>query len=127
MADEIQIQTKLYATKGGAYLPSQTTSKTLDMAGTDMGSATQSVATSDAALSIPASVTGDRWVEINSLEPEGGNYIELSTATGGSFAASIFGKITAAGTFFGMIPSAVTWYAKANTAAVLVDIRACEK
>lgn len=127
MADEISISTRLYAAKGGAYLPAQTTTKTLDMAGTHMASFTQTIGTSDEALAIPGDVTGDRMVEINSLEAEGGNYIELSTATGGGFAAAVFAKITAAFPMLGMIPSAVTWYAKANTAAVTVDIRACQK
>lgn len=123
-ADEIQIQTKLYAAKGGAYIGSHTNSVTLDMTGTHMASGTQAIGTgSDEALDVPADVSGQRWLEIKSLEAEGGNYIELATATGGSFAAAVFARVPAAGLFFGCIPSGTTIYAKANTGAVNIDWR----
>lgn len=125
MANEITISTKYYcATAGGAYTPSQTITKTLNQTGTNVGSFTQDITTSDAALDIPASVTGNLWVEINNLGAKTDtNYIEISTATGGSFSASKFGMIPGAGVFAGMIPSGVTWYLESNTGTIKVDVR----
>mgnify|MGYP000411523798 CR=1 FL=1 len=124
MADEIQLQTKLYAAKGGAYLGSHTNSVTLDMAGTHMGSSTQAIGTgSDEALALPADVTGLRYLEVKSLETEGGNYVEFSIATGGSFAASVFCRLPAAALMIICVPSGTTIYAKANTGAVNIDWR----
>lgn len=128
MADEIQIQTKLYAAKGGAFLPSVTRSATLTMAGSDMASWTQVIGTgSDEALDIPPDLTGDLLVEIYSLEgTTAGNYVTLSNATGGSFAGGTFGKLLATTPAFFIVPSGTTIYAQANTAAVSVQVRACE-
>jgi hypothetical protein len=127
MADEIQIQTKLYAAKGGAFLPSVTRSITLDMTGADMGSWTQVIGTgSDEALDIPPDVTGDRHVEVFSLEAEGGNYVQLSNATGGSFAGGVFAKLIAGTSAIFIIPSGATIYAQANTANVSIQVRVCE-
>jgi hypothetical protein len=127
MADEISIQTKLYAAKGGAYLPSVTRSITLDMTGADMGSWTQVIGTgSDEALDIPPDVTGDIHVEVFSLESEGGNYVQLSNATGGSFSGGVFAKLIASTSAIFVIPSGTTIYAQANTASVSVQVRACE-
>lgn len=127
MADEITIQTKLYAAKGGAFLPSVTRSVTLDMTGADMASWTQVIGTgSDEALDIPPDITGDIHVEIFSLEAEGGNYVTLSNATGGSFAGGTFGKLVAGTSALFIIPSGTTIYAQANTASVSIQARACE-
>jgi len=127
MADEISIQTKLYAAKGGAYLPSVTRSVTLDMTGADMASWTQVIGTgSDEALDIPPDVTGDIHAEIFSLESEGGNYVSLSNATGGSFSGGVFGKLVAGTSTLLVIPSGTTIYAQANTASVSIQVRACE-
>lgn len=127
MADEIQIQTKLYAAKGGAYLPSVTRSVTLDMTGADLASWTQVIGTgSDEVLAIPADLTGDRHIEIFSLEAEGGNYVELSTNTGGSFSGHVFAKLIAGTSALFIVPSGGSVYAQANTAAVSVQVRACE-
>lgn len=123
-ADEIQIQTKLYAAKGGAYLGSHTNSVTLDMAGTHMASGTQSIGTgSDEILDVPADVSGQRYLEVKSLEAEGGNYVEFSIATGGSFAASVFCRLPGAALMLICVPSGTNIYAKANTAAVNIDWR----
>ncbi len=126
MADEIQISARLYATKGGAYLGSETTSVTLDMAGTHMASGTQAIGTSDELLDIPADVSGDRYILIKSLEAEGGNYVEIGAASGGSFAASVHNKLLAGRVLLLLIPSANSVYAKANTAAVNIEWKACQ-
>lgn len=126
MADEIQISARLYAAKGGAYLGSETTTATLDMTGTHMASGTQAIGTSDEILDIPADVSGDRYVLIKNLEAEGGNYVEISGATGGSFAGAVHQKILAGRAVLMIIPSANSIYAKANTASVNVEWKACQ-
>lgn len=125
MADEIQLVAKLYASKGGAALGSEQTSVTLDMAGTHMADGTQAIGTgSDEALDIPADVTGNRWLLVKSLEAEGGNYIELGTATGGSFTGSVFSRVPGGGVV--MLYATGTIYAKANTASVNIQWKVCQ-
>ena len=126
MADEISVSVKLYAAKGGAYLGSETTSLTLDMSGTHMASGTQSIGTSDEIIDIPADVSGDRYVLIKSLEAEGGNYVEIGAASGGSFSASVHQKLLAGRAILMIIPSANSIYAKANTASVNIEWKACQ-
>jgi hypothetical protein len=126
MADEISVSVKLYAAKGGAYLGSETTTLTLDMAGTHMASGTQAIGTSDELLDIPADVSGDRYVLIKSLEAEGGNYVEIGAASGGSFAASVHQKLLAGRAILMIIPSANAIYAKANTASVNIEWKAAQ-
>ena len=74
-------------------------------------------------LDVPADVSGQRYLEVKSLEAEGGNYVEFSIATGGSFAASVFCRLPAAGVMLICVPSGTSIYAKANTAAVNIDWR----
>ena len=125
MADEIQISVKLYSAKGGAYLGSETTSVTLDMAGTHMGSGTQAIGTaSDEALDLPADITGNRWLLVKNLEAEGGNYIELATDTGGQFSSHTFGRVPAAGAV--LLYATGTIYAKANTASVNIEWKSAQ-
>jgi hypothetical protein len=96
MADGIQIITKLYATKGGAYLGSEQTSISHTMTGTHMASGTQNIATGAGnaeLLDVPGDVTGDRYILIKNLEAEGGNYIEIGSASAGSFPASVSQKV----------------------------------
>lgn len=123
MADEIQISSKLYAAKGGAYLGSHTNSVTLDMTGTHMGDWTQAIGTSAEALATPADVTGDYYLEIKSLEAEGGNYVQIALDSG---ITQIFCKLKAANLSIVTVPSGVTVYAKANTAAVNIQCRAVQ-
>lgn len=123
MADEIQISTKIYAAKGGAYLGSHTNSSTLDMTGTHMAEWTQTIGTTYEAIATPADITGDYYIEIKSLEAEGGNYVQIALDTS---ITQIFCKLKGAGLAMSTIPSGVTVYAKANTAAVNVQCRACQ-
>lgn len=125
MANEITIVSKAYcATAAGAYTPSQTITKTLTQIGTNTGSFTQDITTSDAILDIPGSVTGNRWVEINALNANTDtHYITISTGTGGSFTAGICGMIPPAGVVKMMIPSAVNWYLKSDSGTIKVDVR----
>lgn len=120
MADEIQVSARLYAAKGGAFLGAETTNATVDMAGSHMGDSTQTIGNgADEVLAIPADVTGNHWLLVKNCEPEGGNYVELSLATGGSFAASVFTRVLPQTAILICAPGAV--YAKANTAPVLVQ------
>lgn len=121
------MSTRLYAAKGGAYLPTVTRSATLDMTGSDMASWTQVIGTgSDEALDIPPDLTGDLHIEVTSLEAEGGNYVSLSNATGGSFSGGLFGKLIASTSHLITVPSGTTIYAQANTGSVSIQVRACE-
>lgn len=123
MADEIQISTKLYCAKGGAYLGAHTNSSTLDMTGTHMAEWTQAIGTSAEAIATPADITGDYYLEIKSLEAEGGNYVEVALDSG---ITQKWCKLKGAGLSITTVPSGVTIYAKANTAAVNVQCRACQ-
>lgn len=126
-ADEIQLSVRLYAAKGGAYLGSETTTATLDMTGTYMAEGVQAIGfAADEILDIPGDVTGDRYILVKNLEAEGGNFIQLGTATGGSFAASVYCKVKAGAAVLLCIPSAGAIYAKADTAAVNVQWKACQ-
>jgi hypothetical protein len=125
MANEITLITKTsVVTAAGAYSPSQTITKTLDQTGTNVGSFTQNVTSTDAIIDIPGSVTGDRWVEINSLDAKDVlTFIKVSTVTGGGFDAAVFAKIPAAGVLRAVIPSAVNWYLETDSGTMQVDVR----
>jgi hypothetical protein len=117
MASEISISCSLSASKGGASINSVGTSggatSTHDMAGADMGSETQTVTqAADVALDIPAGVSpvGDLWIK----NLDATNYIQLSTATGGSFAAAVYAKVRPGRK--ALYQPTGTVYAKANTA-----------
>jgi hypothetical protein len=115
MANEIGLTVTLSAAKGGAYTASNQTSVQPNMTGTGMGDQTQSISNSaDSAIALPGSVTGNYWLKIVNLDTT--NFLSLSTATGGSFAAAVFAKLQpgAACVFL----ATRTIYAKADTAAV---------
>lgn len=125
MANEISIVSKTSCvTALGAYTPSQTITKTLTQTGTNVGSFTQDITTSDAIIDIPGSVTGNRWVEINALNANTDtHYITISIGTGGSFSAGVCGMIPPAGVVTVMIPSGVNWYLKTDSGTIKVDVR----
>ena len=126
-ADEIQISTRLYANKSSALLPSHTVTVTQDMTGSHLGDGTQDIGySSDELLDIPGDITGRRYIEIRSTEPKGGNYVQFSTATGGSFAAAVHNELPGGSSILLCIPSGASIYAKANTASVRVQWRACQ-
>lgn len=128
MADEVVSTVSVSASKGGASLntvgASGGSSVTLDMAGTDMQSGTQSIGfAADEALDISADITTMGLLYVKNLDST--NYVELSLATGGSFAASVFEKLYPSQTYHGHPPT-TTIYAKANTAAVLINMAVIE-
>ena len=125
--DEIQISTRLYASKTSAQLPSHTNTTTQDMVGTHLGDGTQDIGTvSDEILDIPGDITGRRFIEVRSTEPKGGNYVQFSDASGGSFAAGVHNELPGGTSILMCIPSGASIYAKANTASVRIQWRACQ-
>ena len=124
MADEAVVTISVSASKGGASVnsvgASGGASVVLDMTGADMESATQDIGfAADEALAIAGDITTMGLLLVKNMEAAGGNYVQLSLATGGSFAASVFETLKAGQTYLGHPPS-TTVYAKANTAAVKV-------
>ena len=129
MADEVVHTVSVSASKGGASINSIGASGgayvALDMTGTDLGAWTQSIGlAAEEALAIPADITTMGLLLVKNMEASGGNYVQLSLATGGSFAASVFETLKAGQTYSGH--PGVTLYAKANTAAVNVACYAVE-
>lgn len=134
MAREVQLYAGIAAAKqnstgGYAFLNTFTSTvatnsplRNYDMAGSKMGGNTFSAATSDAAVTIPAGISTVGVIMIENLDPT--NYVELSLATGGSFAASVFETIRPGAIYMGRPPT--TFYAKANTAACTCQISAVE-
>ena len=120
MANEIQISAKLYAAKGGAYLPNTTYTGTLTMAGTDMASQTLSIGTTEETISPGTDVTLPAHILIANLDST--NFVQVGFSTG-----SYKWRLRAGE--FCLLPyleSGVTIYAKADTAACTVQVSACE-
>lgn len=119
----ITTTTNLGLSGSSAQLPASTRTGTIAQVGADVGSDTQDISNAaDSAIGVPAAITGDRFLEIVNLDTT--NYIQLSTATGGSFAGAVFTKVFA-GTSVLIQPSG-TIYAKANAASVKIQFRAIE-
>lgn len=128
MADEITINASLKAVKGGAAVNSAVAAggsqTTHTMSGSDMASFTQLITqAADVALAIPANISpvGDLYVE----NRDSTNYLELSTGTGGSFAAGKFAKIRPGRR--ALFQPTGTIYAKANTADCAASATAVEE
>lgn len=124
MANEITLQLSLVAAKNGQSVNSGTQSETITMVGDDMGGIPQNITqAADVQLDIPAAVAVPYYLLLKNLDAA--NFIELSTGTGGSFAAGVFAKVP-----FGRrvleLPSTATIYAKADTADVKVQFHVCE-
>ena len=120
MANEIQMTAKLYASKGGAYLPNTTYTVTANMSGTDMASQTLSIGTTEETLALGTDVTLPAHVLIANLDST--NYVQWGFATGAYKARIRPGEVA-------MIPyveSGTSIYIIANTAAVTVQVTACE-
>ena len=120
MADEIQMTARLYAAKGGAYLPSVTYTKSATMSGTDMGSQTQVIGTTVEALDVPVDVTAPYKLLVSNLDST--NFVDLGFVSG-----TYTMRIPAGETM--LIPyvaSGQTLYFRADTAAVTVQATFCE-
>jgi hypothetical protein len=123
MADEIQMTARLYASKGGAFLPSVTYTKSATMAGVDMGSQTQSIsATASEILDVPVDVTSPYKLLISNLDNT--NYVELSFTSGFTIGNGTM-RLPAGETL--LIPYInASLYLLANTSAVTIQATFCE-
>lgn len=118
MADEIQMTARLYASKGGAYLPSVTYTKSATMAGTDMGSQTQLIGTTVEALSVPVDVSSPYKLLISNLDNS--NFVEMG------FVSGTYTMRIPAGETLLMPYVSSTLYLKADTSAVTIQSTFCE-
>lgn len=123
MAATITVTTNLGISGSTAQLPAAARTGTIAQVGADVGSDTQDIITgSDSAIAVPASVTGDRYLEVVNLDTT--NYIQLSNATGGSFTGGVFSKVVAGTSVLIQATGAI--YAKANGTTVRIQFRAIE-
>ena len=118
MADEIQMTARLYASKGGAYLPSVTYTKSATMAGVDMGSQTQLIGTTVEALDVPVDVSSPYKLLIANLDST--NYVELG------FVSGTYTMRIPAGETLLMPYVSATLYLLANTSSVTIQATFCE-
>ncbi len=118
MADEIQMTARLYASKGGAFLPSVTYTKSATMAGVDMGSQTQSIGTTVESLDVPVDVTSPYKLLIANLDNT--NFVEAG------FVSGTYTMRIPAGETMLMPYVSATLYLKADTSAVTIQATFCE-
>lgn len=128
MANNIRINLLHSAEINGAFLPSDTIQETLTPTANDLdlGSGTQVIGTgSDEAIAQSPDVSGIRIVSVQNLDAT--NYVEISNATGGSFATGLFCRLLPSGPpLLVTIPSGSTLYAKANTANCRISWKVVE-
>ena len=118
MADEIQMTARLYASKGGAFLPSVTYTKSATMAGVDMGSQTQLIGTTVEALDVPVDVASPYKLLIANLDST--NYVELG------FVSGTYTMRIPAGETLLMPYVSATLYLLANTSSITIQATFCE-
>ena len=122
MANEITISAGLSTTIGGTTISSNR-SKILDITGNEALSALDSVGfASDQAIPL-SSLDNVGQLLIENLDAS--NFVQVSSATGGSFAASVFMKVRP-GCCALIQPNTATLYIKADTAACAVKYTAVE-
>ena len=121
MANEITITAGLLASKTSAAISSGTLTKQQTMTGAEMVAATQVIATAGTGTLDFGAITGAPGaIMIKNLDTA--NYVTLGLA---SEVSSPFAKIRA-GALLLMEPGSDTIYAKANTAAVRIQMWAVE-
>ena len=116
MANEITRVVSITVSKGGASISSGSISQTVDMAGVDMGTVTQSIGTTNEALGVPADVTGDVDLVVKNLDSA--NYVEIFKDSGNSHLLS---KLKAGQACSLTNVPAASLYARANTAACQIQ------
>lgn len=121
MANEISASANLSVTLGGSTV-SSTCNKILDIAGNEVLTHIDSIGTSDAALPL-SSLDNVGFLLVKNLDTT--NFVQISTGTGGSFAAGVIGKIRPGLCWMGEPPSS-TLYIKADTAACRYEATAVE-
>ncbi len=121
MANEITLASGLTASKGGLNVSPATTSKTLEMSGTNMNDgSTAAVTGSWTSIELGSLTTGaDYWVHLYNLDGTNPCLVSLDAST-------THAKIPA-GAFWGpvLIPSGVTVSVKASGAALTVGTIVC--
>ena len=120
MANEISKAASISASKGGASISHAAVTKQLDMSGADMLNATQLIGTTTEALALGDIAVGHCHIRIINLDST--NYVEIGLDTP---VTQIFVKLLP-GDMCLFSPPTNAIYAKANTAACLCQITACE-
>lgn len=118
MANEISATATLLASKNGASVQFSF-SKRNDMTGNVMSQNVQTIATTTEQIAFPADLSGiPAWLGILNLDPT--NFVEIGL---NSPVTQIFAKLKAGQ--FALFPAGVaSYYAKADTAAVNIQITA---
>lgn len=119
MADEIRTSISFQVSKGGASIATGTLSDTIDMSGTDMGTVTQSIGTSNEALDIPVDVTGDVHICIKNLDAT--NYVGIYRDSGAT-PSQLLSKLNPGESCFLSRVSHSAIYGMANAAAVQIQL-----
>ena len=119
MANEIRQTINLSATKGGATV-TMAGNKQIDMAGANMTQATQSIGTTAETLALGDISGAPSCIAIKNLDTV--NFIEI----GGDSGLTVFKLKIRAGHSALFEPTSGTIYAKADTAAVRVQLVAME-
>lgn len=113
MANEISITANLTATKGSASISrSRTFSANWNTARKD--SLTQAIGTTAEALSIGGDIATPAWCHMTNLDPT--NYVEIGRDVAATFYPVI--RLNAGESAVFRLAAGVTFYARANTAAV---------
>lgn len=117
MANEITMSASMTVSKGGVAISTGSLSKTLDMTGTYAATESQSIGTSNEALSFNTTdITGDVNLVVKNMDST--NYVEIFKDSGNSHLLS---KLKAGQScLLANVPSS-TLYGRANTAAVIVQ------
>ena len=124
MSDEVTATSNLFASKGGAVIGTAAITLQRDMTGNDMVQATQTIGHSaDEALNLGDVATGG-YYDLEVYNRDATNYVELSNDTGGSFAGAVWCRIPPLWT--SRVHRTGVVYAKADTAACDVTVRAVE-
>ena len=118
MANEITVNSSIYASKNGATL-SQSSSKTIDMSGDQMLANIQIVGTAAEAI-VLGDVSTIGYLMLKNTDST--NYVEIA----GEVGITNFVQKILAGEFILLKPEVATIYAKANTAAVNLLVVALE-
>jgi hypothetical protein len=121
MANEIQVTTKLYSSKGGASTANATHNWTANMSGSDLITLTQVIGTNEEFLSVGPDVGAPYAVEVVNLDST--NYIEVGVAAGVYFGRILPGESAV----IPYVSSGFTIYLKANTAACSILTTASER
>ncbi len=80
MADEITVTVSLSFTKGGKTSSMSSTAQTYDMAGVDYAQGTQSIATAETQITLPADIGTAGWCFFKNTDTT--DFVEIRPGTG---------------------------------------------